>query len=211
MADSATDPSGLNDSIDTLRLALDRLSKIAVWLSVGLAAVCVTVVIVVWFVTHTHYVPVGVGPGGQVIPLVRLNVAYLDDNRVAGFADETLRVSFAHDFENYPYTINALADRYTPDGFESFKQALAPFIQQMRSKRYVMSLSIDKPPIVVAHEEQGGVFTWTIQSQVFINRQGSQDRMPPTKYTAVMTITRIPLSENLRGVSTASVNLYPAT
>lgn len=211
MVDIVKDPSSINDSKDTLTIVVDRLSKAVVILLAVVVFLTVAVGTLAWYVTQVHHVPVGIDPTGRVIPLVRLNVAYLDDNRVAGFADETLRVSFAHDFENYPYTMAALSDRYTPDGYESFKEALAPFIAQMRAKRYVMSLSIDKPPIVVAHTQQNGVFTWTLQSQVYINRQGSVDRMPPTKYTAVMTVTRIPLEENLRGVSTASVNLYPAT
>ncbi|WP_321820931.1 MULTISPECIES: DotI/IcmL family type IV secretion protein [unclassified Burkholderia] len=211
-AGSIQDGSTMNDGLDAIVMTVDRLSKMLVAAVIGLAGLAIAVAILAWFVTHKHPDPVGIDPHGNVIPLVRLDVAYLDDNRVAGFADETLRVSFAHDFENYPYTMNALSDRYTPSGFESFKEAMAPFIMQMKQKRYVMSLSIDRPPVVVEHGvDRNGAYTWTLQSMVYVNRQGSEDRMPPTKYTAVMVVTRIPLAENLRGISTTSVNLSPAT
>jgi len=43
---------------------------------------------------------------------VTLDKPFVSDARVIGFTEECLRLSFAHDFENYRQTMNAVdADR----------------------------------------------------------------------------------------------------
>jgi hypothetical protein len=207
---SKLDSQAQNDGTDTLNLAVGRLSWLVYVVSSTCAVMAITIMVLVWWLIHTHPVPVGIGPHGEVIQLVPLDVAYIDDSRLEGMAEETLRLSFAHDFENYPQTINALAPRYTSDGFFSLKNAIAPFISQMKTNRYVMSLSIDRPPIVVDQQVISGTVTWFLQAVVYINRQGSNDRVPPTRYNVQMVMTRVPLIENLAGALTASVNLSPA-
>jgi len=210
MSDIIKDPSTLNDDADTVTLALERLSKIVYYLVVAVSILAVAFVCVVWYAIHKPPVPIGIDPHGHAIPLLPLDVAHYSDARVASTAEETLRVSFAHDFENYGLTVTEVSDRYTPDGFDSFKNQLAPFIKQMKDKRYVMSASIDKPAIVVDGWAKDGVYVWKVQARIILNRVGQNDRMTPTPFVVTMMMQQVPLDENIAGIATASVDLTPA-
>jgi hypothetical protein len=210
MADVSKDASAMNDEEDTQGLAIGRLSQIVYFLGISQAITSIGLVMFGWFVFHIPRVPVGVGPHGEAVPLVRLDVARYTDARVQADAEETLRITFAHDFQNYGDTIEAMSDRYTPEGFEQVKQQLAPFIKQMRERRYVMSASIERPAIVVDGRTIRGVYVWTVQSEIVVNRLGENDHMTPTPFYVTMKIQQVPLDMNIAGIATASLDMSPA-
>lgn len=145
---------------------------------------------------------------GQVIPLVPLDKPYLNDSRVTGFAEECLRSSFAHDFENFRLTMNSAKTCYTSDGAAAFEAAMQPMLSDIRTKNMVMSSALE-PTVVVKTYKLSGIVHWETQTPMTLYRRGTRDQLTPVRFLVTSIVQRVPLDENVRGISLRSINLNP--
>lgn len=146
---------------------------------------------------------------GRIIKSVPLPVAFVTEPRVLSFADECLRDSFSHDFENYRRTMNYAKGCYTSEGGKAFDKAIEPTLLDIRQKRLVLSVTTEPPTIVRGPMLVAGRATWEVQSVLTLYYQGTRERFPAQQRLATMTIVRVPLEENLRAVSIDAIQLRP--
>lgn len=161
-----------------------------------------------YFLATKRVEPVAITEGGRVVELVSLDKPYVNDARVAGFAEECLRASFAHDFENFRATMNTAKNCYTSEGARVFEEAMDPQLKDLTARRLVMTPSLEVT-IVERKYVINGVVHWVTKTPMTIHRRGTRENANPEKFLVTSVIRRVPNDENLRGIATDSINLRP--
>lgn len=145
---------------------------------------------------------------GSVIPMIPMDQPYVNDARVVGFVDECLRMSFAHDFENFRMTMASAKKCYTPSGAVEFESAMNPLILDMQAKSLVMSVSLE-PTVVTKAYKLSGVVYWETQTPMTLSRRGVRETLVPVKFLVETTVRRVPLDQDVRGISVRTINVKP--
>lgn len=148
---------------------------------------------------------------GRVVPLVPLDKPYVGDSRVVGFADECTRTAFSHDFLNFRQTLASASSCFTSEGSASFAKAIEPLIQDLESRRMVMTPTMQPAVVVRTFKKSGQVYSWVVQTKMTLNREGTRERVVPTTYVVDLIIERVPLEESVRGIGVAQINVRPGS
>lgn len=190
------------------KAAVPRLLSVLTIMSVALGVSLIVIAALTVFVFKKKTESFAVTETGRVVPLVPLDKPYVNDSRVSGFAEECLRSSFAHDYENYRFTMGSAKNCYTAQGSKAFETAMDPMLEDIKVKRVVMSSSLE-PTVVVKSYLLSGVVYWETQTPMTLYRRGTRDQLAPTRFLVTTVIERVPLDENVRGISVRSINLKP--
>ena len=188
--------------------AVPKLLSVIISLSVVIVVMALVIAALTVFVYRKKVESFAISETGRVIPLIPLDKPYLSDSRVIGFAEECLRGSFAHDFENYRITMSQAKNCYTADGSRAFESAMDPMLEDIKTKRVVMSSSLE-PTVVSRSYLAAGAATWETQTPMTLYRRGSREQLPAAKFLVTTVIQRVSLEESVRGVSVRSINLKP--
>lgn len=184
------------------------MTKIAI-MSIAANALLGLVVIALLYSFFTKKVEAyGLMDDGRAIPLVPLSAEYLTESRVNAFAAECLRKAFEHDFEHYKGSVQEATSCFTGTGVDSYVQQITPLVKNIVAKRMVMSISV-AAPVVVRKGLANGAFEWQVQVPVTVFMIGVAESIPPAKYLATVAVRRVPLVENVRGISLSYINLAP--
>lgn len=154
-------------------------------------------------------VVVGVTDSGRVVPLIVLDKPYVNDSRVVSFATECITKAFSHDFVNFRGTMADSSACFTPDGNREYVSAITPHIEELLKNRFVMSLTM-RPPAVLKAEAVAGVYTWSLETEMTLYREGTATRMTPTKYRVNMLVERVGLDQDPRGLAVSRFFVKPA-
>lgn len=153
-------------------------------------------------------VVVGVTDSGRVVPLVALDRPYVNDSRVVSFTAECITRAFSHDFVNYRATMADTSNCFTPDGNKEFQGAIAPLLEEAVKSRMVMSATM-RPPTVMKASQVAGVYTWTLETELTLYREGTTSRMTPSKYKVSVLIERVGLDQDPRGLGVSQFVVKP--
>lgn len=141
---------------------------------------------------------------GVPIPVVPLNKQIFPDSRVIQFAEECIRKSFSHDFLHFGETIPEAQDCFTPDVGDEYVRSMDGYIKLMKDRRMVMAVTVARPSRVLrVYKKQtqfGEGIAWDMESAVDIYFEGRSERIPPQRNKISMTVIRVPLEENPRGI-----------
>jgi len=154
-------------------------------------------------------VVVGITDSGRVVPLVALDQPYVNDSRVVSFATECVSRAFSHDFVNYRASISDSSRCFTPDGNREFVTAINPHIEDLVKNRFVMSVTM-RPAAVLKAEAVSGVYTWSLETEMTLYREGTATRMAPTKYRVNLLVERVGLDQDPRGLAVSRFFVKPA-
>jgi hypothetical protein len=192
----------------TARLLVPDLLRIITWMGVAIVVLAIALASMSVFVWKKKIESYAVSESGQVVPLISLDKPYVNDSRVSGFTEECLRGSFAHDFENYRLTMNNAKNCYTSEGARDFETAMAPLLTDIKEKNMVLSSSLE-PTVVVKTYKLAGVVHWELQTLMTLYRRGTREQMTPLRFLVTTVLQRVPLEEQVRGISARSINLKP--
>ncbi|WP_371436278.1 DotI/IcmL family type IV secretion protein [Polaromonas sp.] len=198
--------SNLNDI--SAKQAVPKLLMIITVLGIAFLVQTIAMVSLTAFVWKKKTESFAVSETGRVVPLVPLDKPYVNDSRVSGFAEECLRSSFSHDYENYRLTMNAAKNCYTSAGAKAFEAAMDPMLDDIKNKRVVMSSSME-PTVVVKSYILSGAVHWETQTPMTLYRRGTREQLTPIRFLVTTVVERVPLDENVRGISVRSINLKP--
>ena len=67
-----------------------------------------------------------------------------------------------------------------------------------------------RPPVVLRAEPVHGVWTWVMETQMTLYREGQTNRMQPTTFRVNLLVERVGLDQNPRGLSVNQFFLRPA-
>lgn len=190
------------------KAAVPKLLTIIVGLSFALSFMSIATVALTVFVWKKKTESFAMSETGRVVPLIPLDKPYVNDSRVVGFADECLRSSFAHDYENYRLTMNQAKNCYTTEGAAAFEAAMEPLMADVKAKNLVLSSSME-PTVVVKTYKISGVVHWETQTPMMLYRRGTREQLAPIRFLVTSVVERVPLDEHVRGISVRSINLKP--
>lgn len=184
------------------------MTTVAIWSIVANVVLAVVVVFLLNSFISKKVEAYGLMDNGQAIPLVPLTDEFQTESRVNAFASECLRQSFEHDFEHYRRSIQQATSCFTGSGVDSYLSQITPLAKFIAQKRMVMSISV-AAPVVVRKGLVDRVYEWQVQVPVTVYMIGLNESVPPAKYLATVAVRRVPLVENVRGVSLSYISLSP--
>lgn len=201
---------GQSSDVNTLtaKAAVPRLLNVLILMAIALILSVGANVGLTVFVFKKKTEAFAVSESGRVVPLVPLDKPYVNDPRVVSFAEECLRGSFGHDFENFRMTMNSAKNCYTSDGARDFEAAMEPLLADIKSKNLVMSSSME-PTVVDRTYRLAGVVHWETVTPMTLYRRGTREQLTPLKFRVTTVIQRVALDEQVRGISVRSINLKP--
>ena len=185
-----------------------QLLKVVTWLVISNGLLLITVPVLIYFLATKRITAVAITETGRVVELVTLDKPYVNDSRVIGFADECLRLSFGHDFENYRQSMNVAKTCYTSEGARVFESAMESQLKELIDRRLVMSPALEAT-VVERTYQKGGVVHWVTETPMTLHRRGNRDTSRPEKFLVRSEIRRVALDENVRGIAVSSLSLKP--
>ena len=207
VAPSKSPPAKLRTRLtESERLLRANLLLVATTIILAITSLCLT-----WYALLEKVEVIAVTESGAIINPVPLNTAYVTDTRVLSFSDECIRSSFSHDFENYRRTINAALPCYTAAGAKEFTAAIDPLLLEIKNKRVVMSITTEPAVIVRGPMNINSRVTWEVQMVMTMFFSGTKERYSPQQRLANISIVRVPIEEDARGIGIHAIQLAPYT
>lgn len=188
-------------SSDNAPIQMARLLKVAVITALVALISSLTSCMGLYMAFNKKPVVIAATDQGRVIEVVPLDKPYVTDSRVISFAEECIRRSFSHDFQNYRLTVGEATSCYTPQGARMYKGAMDDMLKDVIAKRMIMSVSVEPPVIVQGPILLDGRTAWRVQAKVQIFREGQKERIQPQTTVIDLDIFRVDLEENVRGIS----------
>jgi intracellular multiplication protein IcmL len=201
-------PQASHQHEQSAKALVPKLLQALICLAVANVLLLVTVPLMAYFLAQKKVAAVAITDSGRVVELVTLDKPYVNDARVGAFAEECLRSSFAHDFENYRATMNSAKTCYTSDGARSFETSMSPHLQDISARNLVMTPTLEVT-VIARRFMLGGVVHWVTQTPMTLHRRGSRERFNPQKFVVETEIRRVPLDEHPRGIAVSSISLKP--
>lgn len=200
-------PSAKQKILEASSSSTQNLLKANMFALFCLAGLVVSNLGLVWYSSSSKKEVIAITETGSIINPVPLPQAFVNDARVLSYVDTCLRDSFSHDFENYRRTVNTAMGCYTQSGGKEFKKELEKTLQDVSSKRLVMSITLEPPSLVRGPYLKNGKATWEAQTLITLFYQGTKEKFLPQKFAADVTVTRVPLEESTSGISINSIQL----
>lgn len=147
---------------------------------------------------------------GSLKTWVPLNIPYLSDSDVIAFVTNTVKATFASDFLNYRNTLQNVRTHYTPEGYQSFIDALTQSnnLNAVLSQKFSVSVNVVGDPVIL---QQGvlpatNTYAWRIQIPLDLHYVSSeQEKLQPVN--ATITVTRVSSLLNEQSIAIASLIL----
>ena len=165
--------------------------------------------VLAWYAVAKKVEVIAVTESGQISHPVPINKSFVTEPRVLAFVDECLRASFSHDFENFRRTFNMALPCYTSAGGKELAKAIENLLTEIKTKRLVMSVSNETPTIVRGPRLVNGVVTWEVEVVMTMFFQGTRERFPSQQRMASVTIVRVPIEEDPRGIAINAIQVKP--
>ena len=182
------------------------LSSIMLGLVIFLA---ISNLVLAWYAVGRKVEVIAVTESGNLTHPIPVDQAFVTESRVLSFVDECLRSSFSHDFEIFRKTFNQALPCYTSGGGKELTKAIDPLLQDIKTRRLVMSVSNETPTIVRGPRLVGGVATWDVQVVMTMYFSGTRERFPSQQRLASVSVVRVPIEEDPRGIGINAIQLSP--
>jgi hypothetical protein len=151
--------------------------------------------------TFEHYV---IRPEQKIEPLVALDMPNLTNDAVLSWVTSAITEILTVGFGDFDRQILGQRYRFTDDGWESFKVALRK--ENMRETFHEQQLVLttvpgDAPVITAQGPNAKGVYTWEVELPVILTYTTNNNVKSKEKHIIGLTITRVPVEENERGIA----------
>lgn len=187
-----------------------KLILLSLILAAAVAVSAIAAAVAVSSAMKNKAIVIAATDSGRFIPVVPLDQPYLNDPRVQAYTEECIRATFSHDFRNFRRTMTQAAECYTVPAASLLTRAMEPHLAEIERRRMVMTPVMDRAPVIVrAFVNQRGVFTWELQAQVTVTREGTAERIPPIPYAVTIRASRVPLEESVRGILISHIEFRP--
>jgi intracellular multiplication protein IcmL len=189
---------------------MSRLLRITLIIAVAVIISSLTSCIGVYLAFTKKPIAIAATDQGRVIPIVPLDKPYVTDSRVIAFSEECSRRAFSHDFVNFRLSLNEASRCFTSAGSRMFLGAMDPMLKELIEKRMIMSASVEPPVVVRGPSIVKGRVTWSVQAKMQLFREGQRERITPQSYVLDMSVVRVDLEENVRGIAIEEFVVRPA-
>lgn len=186
--------------------AMEKLSRIAIWnAGLSMALILSLTAIYIFRPAPPSY---AVTPDGRIIQMVPLSEG-IGQAGVTDFASRAVISSYQIDFQNWEKQFGALAPMYTDGGYNAFMQSVAPLKDRVVEGRFVTSVGLATPPLIIKSGTIDGVFKYRVRMDILIGFEGQSKRIQPQTWRVDAIIDRVPMSKSPIGIQISSIIAQP--
>lgn len=186
-----------------------RLVRLCAWLAGAAVLGLLAAAIAIGSAVSRRVAVVGATDSGRFIPVVPLDKPHVNESRVQAFAEECIRRALSHDFLNFRQTLASASGCFTPRAADLYAQAMDPLIADLTKRRMVMTPVINLPPAVVRAYNLRGVYTYEVQAEIVLTREGTRERIPAERFKVFLRVSRADIEESVKGVLISYIELKP--
>jgi intracellular multiplication protein IcmL len=141
-----------------------------------------------------------VSPKGQRMQLIASNQPNLLSSTLIRWASKAAVAAYTFDFANYPQQIALARPYFTDSGWQDYQASVSKVIATIAQNQLFVSSVVSGPPVISNQGDLSGHgYTWRIQIPFLVTYNSSEQTVQLT-YTVVVTIVKIPTTQNPTGV-----------
>lgn len=130
----------------------------------------------------------------------------VSDADVLALANNTALAIYNYNYQNYNTAFKTASQYFTPDGWQSFIQALntSGILQNVLTKQLSVSAVAIQPPSIEIQRAEHGIYQWQTTQQILVTFK-SKHQTVQQSLTCEILIRRIPSTLGARGISVVTV------
>lgn len=142
---------------------------------------------------------------GKIVELHSLNMAVLTPSNLLQWATATAIDTFSYNFVNYNEAMQNIQNRYTPDGWQNYTDALkrSRMLESVINKKLVVSAVPTATPTILDMGVVNGRYAWRVRLPILVTYQSSTEIMQQP-VVVTMTIIRVSIVNNPDGIAVMS-------
>jgi intracellular multiplication protein IcmL len=183
----------------------DNSRKILIALILCVVVILAQIIVITYVVTHPPEAKYfATSTDGRIMPLIPLEEPNLSQAALLQWANTAATAAYNYDFVNYREALQEASAYFTPDGWNSFMQALneSGSLQNVIDKKLMVTAVATGAPVIVDQGVLDGTYTWKVQMPMLINYQSASQNQQHS-VTVTMLITRVATLTSARGIGIA--------
>ncbi len=197
------------DAVETVTMRnlfyKDGARKIQIALLLAIVIIFLQIAGLIYVVTHPPEPKYfATSTDGRIMPLVPLSQPNLSKSALLQWASTAAISAYTYDFINYRQALQAASEYFTPEGWNSFMEALDSNnnLKAVIAKKLIVSAVVTGAPVVVQEGLLDSRYTWKVQMPMLVTYQSASQFSQQT-LTVTMLITRISTLSSARGIGIA--------
>jgi len=179
----------------------------------GIAVLVLLVIDVVAITTRPSPVYFAATPGLKLAKLKPLNRPTMTQSGLINWATGVVTNTLGLDFLHWRNTLMKVKPDYTSSAFKSLVGSMqkSGMLDKIRKQRLVVSATVSKAPVIVAHGVVHGVLLWKIKIPLVVSYESSQGVQSTQHLIAMVLVERIKTSTYPRGVRIRQIVINQAS
>ncbi|MFU8797665.1 MAG: type IVB secretion system apparatus protein IcmL/DotI [Gammaproteobacteria bacterium] len=147
---------------------------------------------------------IAVNAEGRIIPLKPLSEPNMSPSALLQWANTAAIAAYTYSYVNYRSELQTASEFFTPDGWQSFLDALKSSgnLNAVIQEKLIVSAVATEAPFILQEGLLNGVYSWKIQFGMLISYQ-SASKVAQQQVTVTMLIQRVSPLSSARGIGIA--------
>lgn len=143
---------------------------------------------------------------GRIMPLVPLDEPNLSTSALLQWATQAAVAAYTYNYVNYRKELQAASEFFTPEGWQSFLEALdkSKNLTTVIERKLVVSAIVTGAPVILEQGVRNGRYTWRVQMPITVTYQGANTQRQET-YALTLLIGRVSTLQSVSGVGIAQL------
>jgi intracellular multiplication protein IcmL len=149
-----------------------------------------------------------VEPDGKTMALTPYDHPNLQPDVITRFASEAATYAYTFDFASYKDQIQQVKKYFTPDGWNDYLLSVDPLITTLVAKQLAANGVVTGPAVINNEGElYGKGYSWRVAVPFSVTYL-SADSRAQNSFMVVITIVKVPTSENKQGLGIDQLVMY---
>lgn len=142
---------------------------------------------------------------GRIMPLFPLSEAMLSPGELLHWAHRAAIAAYTYNFVNYRDAMQQLQNKFTPDGWRYYEDALrvSRNLEMVIAKKLVVSAVATGTPVILDQAVIDGRYSWKIQIPLLVSYQ-SPNEQTQKPVIIMMIVSRVPTVDMPKGIAIVS-------
>ena len=181
----------------------DSYRLVTIALIASVIILCMLVTTIIYMINHPpaprYFASTNDGRIMQIVPLDQPN---LTQSQLLQWANTAAIAAYTYSFSNWRRQLQALAEYFTPEGWQQFMTALnaSNNLDAVKTKKLIVSATTTGPAVLEKEGLFKGRYTWKVHIPLLVTYQGANNQFTQQSLMITMIITRLPTLTSVRGV-----------
>lgn len=142
---------------------------------------------------------------GRIMQLFPLSEAMLSPAELLQWAHRAAVSAYTYNFVNYRSAMQQLQNKFTPDGWHYYEDALrtARTLEMVIAKKLVVSAVATGTPVILDQAIVSGRYSWKVQIPLLVTYQ-SPNEQTQQPMVVTMIVSRVPTVDMPKGIAIVS-------